>query len=353
MATHCLSIEMVAFRSAKVAFVVSFAKRIGTLNFRTTLSLAFLLGLAFVGTGRCQAEKRQAEKPWIIDTHTHFKGPEQVRVEGLVTPRVPRDTLGQVVVPEDYRNVADRLAIRSTIIVEATGQDHLEFNDWVLEQAKSDLVCGYLARGDLTSAEFATQHKRYLATGLLLGYRFRFEELRGYLDDEMALRNLKQLERDGMVVDLLIEFQHSADVQRLAKRFPSLKIVINHCLRARMKDGEIGNAWREAIIACAKFPNVNCKLSSILNFSDAEPFGPPAPATIEHYLPILQACFDAFGEDRVIFATNWGVCTHFGSVDDVVRIATKFLEKQGGRTLTKGMRDNAIRIYGISPQQLR
>ena len=54
-----------------------------------------------------------------------------------------------------------------------------------------------------------------------------------------------------------------------------------------------------------------------------------------------------------IFATNWGVCEHFGKVEDVVRIVTEFLESKGGKALRKGMRENAIRVYGISEEHLR
>lgn len=44
-----------------------------------------------------------AEQPWIIDPHTHFKGPEQIAFENQTVKREPQNTLGHVVVPEDYR----------------------------------------------------------------------------------------------------------------------------------------------------------------------------------------------------------------------------------------------------------
>ena len=74
---------------------------------------------------------------------------------------------------------------------------------------------------------------------------------------------------------------------------------------------------------------------------------------LKAYLPVLEPSFDAFGEDRVIFATNWGVSSHFGPVDDVVRIVKEFLSSKGDAALRKGMRDNAIRVYGIDTGRLR
>lgn len=258
-----------------------------------------------------------------------------------------------MVVPEDYRGVADRLGIQSTLAVEAIDQDQPRFNDWLLRQAKSDLVCGYVARGDLASEAFAKNYRRYRESSYMKGYRFRFDELHGYLENDTARGNLKTLQRDGMVVDLLIESNHAKDVARLAKEFPRLNIVINHCFRAKLHDGVMSDQWKSAVKDSAKSPNVYCKISSILNFADTKPFVERAPADLETYLPVLEPCFEAFGEDRVIFATNWGVSANFGPVDDVVRIVTEFLQSKSEAAMRKGMRDNAIRVYGIASQHLR
>ncbi|MFT7642326.1 MAG: L-fuconolactonase [Pirellulaceae bacterium] len=312
----------------------------------------FVMPLSTVSAKEPVAKKSVAKKfvakgAWIIDPHTHFKGAEQIEVEAKTNKRRAEDTLGQVVTPEEYRALAKRLGIQATLIVEAVDQEYPQFNDWVIEQAKSDLVCGYIARGDLTSEKFVGNYQRYKKSGYLNGYRFRFTELRGYLNNELARRNLNRLEQDDMVIDLLVEPPQASDIVMLAKEYPKLKIVINHCFRARMEDGKISDKWKEAVATCAKYPNVYCKLSSIVNFADVEAFGQPAPKELQHYLPVLDPCFEAFGEDRIIFATNWGVCSHFGTVDDVVRIATEFLKSKGDSALLKGMRENAIRIYGI------
>ena len=295
-----------------------------------------------------------AGEPWIIDPHTHFKGEDQIAHEGIRTTRHKDDTLGHVVKPEDYRELADRLEIQSTLIVEAVDQDQPQFNDWIFDQArKSDLVCGYVARGDLSSAEFIANYERYKKSGYLNGYRFRMEELHGYLSDETARKHLKRLEADGLVADLLITPEHAADAIRLAQDYPKLKIVINHCFRARMKNGEIDDKWKEAVKSCAAHPNVHMKISSILNFAGTKPFAESAPTELNYYLPVLDPCFEAFGEDRVIFATNWGVAAHYGKIDDVVRIVKEFLTTKGEAAMKKGMRENAIRVYGIPKKHLR
>ncbi|MEM9480650.1 MAG: amidohydrolase family protein [Verrucomicrobiota bacterium] len=295
-----------------------------------------------------------AADPWIIDPHTHFKGEEQIALESIKGKPHPKNSLGHVVVPEDYRKLADRLEIQSTLITEAIDQDQPQFNDWILKEAqKSDLVCGYTAREDLASPGFLERHERYVKTNYLNGYRFRREELGGYLSDEIARKHLGNLEEGGFVIDLLIDSSHAPDAIRLAQEFPNLKIVINHCFRARMTDGKVDEAWLKAVKDCAAFPNVFMKISSILNFAGTKPFVESAPDQMEFYLPVLDPCFEAFGEDRVIFASNWGVSAHFGRIDDVVRIVKEFLATKGEAAVRKGMRENALRVYGINEAFLR
>jgi len=309
------------------------------------LSLTIAL-LAFQSVAFCA-------KPWIIDPHTHFKGATQIEYEGERVERVPQDSLGRVVTAEDYREIANRLEIRSTLVIEACDQDKPEFNDWVLNEAQSELICGYVARGDLTDPAFPQHFQRYYNTGYLNGFRFRFEELRGYLDNELARKHLRLLEDHGMVVDLLIEASHADDVSTLADAYPSLRIVINHCFRAKIIDNDISSALKSAIIQCARHRNVYCKISSINNFSEVLPFTVAAPTDLKYYLPILNPVYEAFGPNRVIFATNWGVSAHFGTVDNVKNIIMEFLKPKGQLVINKAMYRNAMKVYNSRRRYLR
>ncbi|MEM9645359.1 MAG: amidohydrolase family protein, partial [Planctomycetota bacterium] len=249
---------------------------------RTILHLIAFLVLSVACQFAAVADEPQ-DKLWIIDPHTHFKGPEQIAEESKTTKYHPDNTLGHVVTPEDYRPVADRLGIQSTVVVEAVDQEHPAFNDWVLEQAKSDLISGYIARADLGKHDFLVNHRRYQSTGYLRGYRFRRDELQGYLDNEMARSNLKVLEQEGMVVDLLVDSVHSDSVTTLARDYPNLTIVIDHCFRARLQDGKVSPEWTKAVQDCGKYPNVHCKLSSLLNFHGTAPFTEQAPADLKDH----------------------------------------------------------------------
>ena len=289
---------------------------------------------------------------YIIDTHTHFKGEEQIKRQiERGQKKDSKNTLTQVVTAVDYRELADRLSIAATPVVEAIDHPDVDLNASIFDQAKnSDLICGYVARENLSDPEFAERYEEWKATGYLNGFRVRREELTGYLGDELARENITRLAKDGMVVDLLITLDQHPDALTLATDYPDLKIVINHAYGARMTDGQISDEWKKAVSETSQHPNVHMKISSILNFAGV---AKPAPNDLAHYREILDHCYDSFGEDRVIFGTNWGVCTHWGSVDDVVRIVEEFLAPKGEVITRKAMRDNAMRVYGISPEKVR
>ncbi|TWU05073.1 amidohydrolase family protein [Stieleria varia] len=290
----------------------------------------------------------RADSPWIIDTHTHFKGTEQVLAEHAARSFDPRNTLGQVFVPNDYAPIAERLGIRATVVVEAVDQDLLRFNDWVIDQADSDLICGYVAHGDLTADDFASHHQRYMESGHLKGYRIRMGELASCLESEQGRKHLAMLEQQGLVADLLIDAKQIDDVITLSNDFPKLSVVINHGFRARMVDGKPTEQWLAAVRRAGTLPNVHCKFSSLIDFSGVKPFSGEAPSDLKAYLPVFQPLMESFGEDRLIFGTNWGVCTHYGSVDAVVSLALDYLNQHGKAAVQKVMRDNAVRVYHLS-----
>ena len=94
-------------------------------------------------------------------------------------------------------------------------------------------------------------------------------------------------------------------------------------------------------------------MSSINNFSEVAPFTGPAPTDLEYYLPILDPVYDAFGANRVLFATNWGVSAHFGKVDNVKDIVMAYLEPKGKRVVDNVMSRNAMTFYNIKRKYLR
>jgi L-fuconolactonase len=86
-------------------------------------------------------------------------------------------------------------------------------------------------------------------------------------------------------------------LSELAKHWPGLAIVLDHCGKPDVAGGRF-DPWAHHIEELASLPHVVCKLSGLLNC--ARPGGDPAD--VEVY---LNRVLKAFGPSRVMWAGDW------------------------------------------------
>jgi predicted TIM-barrel fold metal-dependent hydrolase len=55
----------------------------------------------------------------------------------------------------------------------------------------------------------------------------------------------------------------------------------------------------------------------------------PAPSNLDHYVPALDALWNAFGEDRVVYGSNWPVCERAGTFEQSIRIVKDYVKLKG------------------------
>jgi L-fuconolactonase len=69
------------------------------------------------------------------------------------------------------------------------------------------------------------------------------------------------------------------------------------------------------------------------------------------FRPYLDVVFAAFGEDRLMFGSDWPVCLLSGSYEQVFGIVRDYLANLPENVARKVMGGNAARFYGISTLQ--
>ena len=67
------------------------------------------------------------------------------------------------------------------------------------------------------------------------------------------------------------------------------------------------------------------KVSAIMEQSRVE----PVPEELDFYRPILDAMWDAFGADRVIYGSNWPVSDRAGSFKAAISIVKAYFGEKG------------------------
>ena len=274
----------------------------------------------------------------IIDCHTHFYDP--TRSEGVPWP--PKSSpLYRSILPSHLKALPQFRPVTGTLIVEAS--PWVEDNTWLLKLAHDDpFVLGVV--GNLIPGEpaFAENLRRFQADPLFRGIRLSA----GTLSSLLANHNLRDLQLLAEM-DLSLDVNGGPDalalVAALADQLPSLRIVLNHIGNVAVTSSPPPQDWRAGIEAAAARPNVFCKISALVEGASRN--GNKAPAEGAFYKPYVEVVWNAFGDDRVIFGSNWPVSEAAADYAVLQRIILEYAFAKGDLAVRKFCSLNSKRAY--------
>jgi len=274
----------------------------------------------------------------VIDCHTHFYDPQ--RPEGIPWPGED-SSLFRTVLPQHLRALKKFRPVTGTVVIEASSR--LEDNAWLLELASDDPfvvgIVGNLTPGD---AEFARHVKRFTADPLYRGIRISSALVRELLKGNAA-ESLRPLVDHDLTLDVNGGPDTPALLADLAERVPDLRIVQNHEGNVPITADAPPADWRQGIEAAAKQPNVYCKISALPHGAARE--GKPAPRDLEFYRPYIDVVWNSFGDDRVIYGSDWPVSERVSSYFDQQRVVMEYAFEKGDEATRKFCSLNAKRAY--------
>ncbi len=287
----------------------------------------------------CVSGPRSA--PGILDTHTHFYDP--TRPQGVPWPPKNDRVLYRRVYPAEFLELAQPHGVTGTVVVEAS--PWLEDNQWVLDLAKEHpCIRGVVGNVKPGRAEFSFELKRFARNPLFRGIRVGVWE-KATLADPAVLRDLRQLSDLGLALDVLTGPERLTEVARLAEAIPKLRIIIDHCANVRVDGKAPPAAWLDGLRACVAHRNVFMKVSGLVEGTGRDDGSAPSDGTF--YEPTLAAVWRSFGEDRVIFGSNWPVSARFASYATVFSIVASYARGLGPVAAEKYFSRNAAKAYGL------
>lgn len=292
---------------------------------------------AFLATCAGAVLARAAEPLRIIDTHTHFYDP--TRPEGVPWP-TKGTPLYRTVLPADFIALAQPHGVAGTVIVEASAW--VEDNQWLLDlAAREPFIKGIVGNLDPLDAQFAANLARFARNPIFRGIRVSGRKLIEHGTTPAFLAAMKQLADANLSLDLN-GGAYLPLVPALTKAAPSLRIVIDHVGNAG-DPAALTAAWRDGIRAAAEGANVFCKVSGLPEQTRTEPG--QAPTDPAYYRPVLDAVWEAFGADRVIFGSNWPVSDRGTSFANVMKIVREYFAAKGADAEAKYFRENSRAAY--------
>jgi len=155
------------------------------------------------------------------------------------------------------------------------------------------------------------------------------------------LKNVAALPDYGLSFDICVLARQLPIAIKLISSCPDVIFILDHCGVPQVKDRNL-DPWRSHITEIAKIPNVSCKISGLVAYAD------PQSWTAEDLRPFIDHAIGSFGWDRVMFGSDWPVCTLSASYRQWVEALQAITQGAGEVNQRKLFHDNAVRVYRLT-----
>ena len=278
----------------------------------------------------------------VIDTHIHLFDPR--RPQGVPWPEKSNAVLYQPALPDRYRKLAAPLGIVGAIEVEAS--PWLEDNQWVLDVAAKDtIVVGTVGDLEPGKPEFRRQLERFHRNPLFLGIRYGNlwnRDLSAELSKPKFIEDLKALAEAGLELDTAN--QNTALIAatlRLTDLVPNLRVVIDHLPQFDPpSDATARRAYEANLRELGKRKQVYLKVSEVLRRVDGR-----VPSDVNFYRPRLDELWDIFGEDRLLYGSDWPNSDLWAPYPQVLKIVRDYVSAKGPAAAEKIFWKNSMAAY--------
>lgn len=272
-----------------------------------------------------------------IDAHQHFWTLARGDY-GWLTPEtgsIYRDFL-----PDDLEPLLDGAGIEGTLLVQAAPT--VEETRFLLDLARANrFVKGVVGWVDFAAHDVAQQIARLALDGMLVGLRPMIQDIPdpNWMLDRQLDAAYDALQAHDLTFDALTRPAHLPALHRLLDRHPKMRVVIDHGSKPDIRGGAF-KGWACDMRALAQETSAFCKLSGLVTEAGAE-------WQIDDLRPYVDHLLDSFGPARLIWGSDWPVCTLASSYERWLETTDALLAD-----LTTPERDavlggNAARAYNL------
>jgi L-fuconolactonase len=270
----------------------------------------------------------------IVDAHHHLWDPAKREYAWMP------DELRFVAGVDDLRGAAAPLGVGATVAVQAATTEEETLD---LLAAAGGLVAAVVGWIDLTAPDPGEAIARLRAAPggeYLAGIRHPVhdEPDPGWLDRDDVRRGLRAVAGAELPFDLLLFPEHLPAALRLAEAMPELRLVVDHGAKPRIADGG-WEPWASGLAGLAGHERIHCKLSGLV--TEAGERVSDVPRYGAHLLAL-------FGAERLMFGSDWPVCTLAASYAEVLECARASVAGLGDAEREAVFAGTARRFYGVA-----
>ncbi len=273
----------------------------------------------------------------VIDAHHHLweYQPEKHQWIDDTMNNIRRDFKG-----EDLAKVLVVQDVAGTVVVQVEQSEAETL--WLIEQSiKFPFILGVVGWVDLQSKLIPERLAYFSTYSILKGFRHIAQsEPHDFLLGDAFQQGLSYLQDFDFTFDLLIYPSQLEPAIQLVEAFPEQRFVLDHLAKPKIK-GALMEPWAGNIKILSEFPNVFCKISGMITEAEHHEW------TYEQLVPYLEVVFEAFGNNRLMFGSDWPVCLLAGQYNQVLNVVRKFISEFSPREKDLILGENAKQFYNL------
>ncbi len=277
----------------------------------------------------------------IIDTHLHIVDRKALNYPWLEgAGSLNRDALYA-----DYAVEAGRIGISGAVhmevdVVEADMERETDYVQ-ALSCAPGSLLIGATASCRPENADFASYLDRAMSNPFIKGLRRVLHVMPDALSETTLFRSsIKRMENTRLTFDLVMKPQQISQTLGLVDHAPGVTFILDHCGVPDIAGNDF-DTWSKGIDALAKRPNLVGKISGIMAYTRLQNW------TLADIRPYVEHMIARFGWDRVIWGSDYPVCTLGGSLSTWVAATHMLISGCSDTEKAALLAENARRIWAL------
>ncbi len=274
----------------------------------------------------------------IIDTHLHLVDRGRFRYPWLDgVPALDRDWSLQTYLAE-----AEAAGVDTALFMEVDVAEADRGSEAVWAAALPAPLAGVIAACRPEADSFAAELDGLAENAAVRGLRRILHTSPDALGQSpLFAENLRRLAPRGLTFDLCVLARQLPIATAIAGACPDVQFVLDHCGVPDVKAKAL-DPWRADIAALARLPNVACKVSGLVAYAD------PGHWSTEDLRPFVEHIIAVFGWDRVVWGSDWPVCTLSADLTRWVAATHALLAGTSQDEKAKLLHANAARLYRLA-----
>ncbi len=275
-----------------------------------------------------------------IDTHIHLFDP--YRPGGIPWPPADDPIRSKPTYPARFRSVARSHGVAGAVVVECSPR--IEDNQWVLDVAAEERsVVGLVGFLDAGKPGFGGHLGRFGANPLFRGIRYGDlwgRDLVQQLDNPQFIRDMRLLaEREFSLDSANPNLDLLDGLLRLSDQVPDLRIVVDHLPKMQVERSQ-RSRYEGILREFSARPQTYVKISAVLLDR-----GGTVSYSLDDYRSTIDEIAGAFGEDRVLYGSDWPNSDPLGTYAQVIGIVREYFDGKSDEAREKYFRLNSKSAY--------